>query len=164
MHIAIIPILAFLLSTAHHHTLVTTEELIGIWQASPVMASGWNDTYLFYDDGTVTFHRNQMQCDKRELTEYGTWRLLGRYGDTLDILIQRKEKLVGGYKVKSTGSCASDYEIEGGEVVMDTLERAEGRLMKLRSYTFDYAFEKPRMLIGGRDFWKFSNEPDGYYW
>jgi hypothetical protein len=127
------------------------------------MASGWNDVYLFHEDGTLAFHRNQMLCDNRELSEHGTWSFHGSGGDTIKVLIDRKRRLVGGYKTRSAGSCATDYMIEGGQVITDTLARREGRLLKLRDYRFDEEFEKEFMWIGGVRFWKFSRDPDDYY-
>lgn len=145
------------------HRVISSSDLVGVWQASPIMASGWNDAYLFYDDGTFVYQHNQMLCDNRDLASYGTWSILPEDGDTLKVLISRKQKLVGGFKVKSDGSCATNYMIEGGDLVMDTLARPEGMLMKLRNPKFDDAFEKPSLWIGGRQFWKFSDEPDDYY-
>jgi hypothetical protein len=127
------------------------------------MSSGWNDAYLFHEDGTFVFEHNKMACDNRNLTDYGTWSLLGEEADTLRVLIGTRKKLVGGFKVRSDASCASDYKIEGGEIIIDTLERQEGMLMKLRDHRFDERFEKITLWIGGRQFWKFSDLPEDYY-
>lgn len=49
-------------------------ELVGIWQASASMGSGWNDRYHFYADGNYHFYPNQMV--KSDLTEKkGTWQI-----------------------------------------------------------------------------------------
>jgi hypothetical protein len=47
--------------------------LIGIWQVSPVMASGWEDSLQFFPNGFVIHRYNQMDCAKREILRAGTW-------------------------------------------------------------------------------------------
>lgn len=142
---------------------VASSELVGVWQAAPVMASGWTDTYLFYEDGRFAFHRNQMDCENRDLGYFGTWSLSGPDHDTLSAHVERTEKLVGGILVRSYASCASEYMIEDGEVVMDTLEKPKTIVLVLSPPHYDDYYEKPAMRFGSRVFWRFSNEPTDYY-
>jgi len=139
---------------------IGTSDLIGVWHAAPVKSSGWNDAFVFFEDGLYAFQRSQMACDARDLAQKGTWSLSN---DTLKLTALYQVKLVGGFPVKASSSCTTEFMIEGGEIVTDTLQKPAVTLMMLRSFRFSAQAQKPQVMIGGRPFWKFSNDPAEYY-
>lgn len=56
---------------------IEKKDLIGVWQGSPVMASGWGDRFAFHNDGRLRWFSNQMFGAKRLLEYNGTWRIDG---------------------------------------------------------------------------------------
>jgi hypothetical protein len=155
-------ILLFLVScSVDSKTSGDSKELVGIWQEMPDVASGWADTYRFWDNGEFIFHYSQMICDNRTLDYSGTWELTGT--DKLKLTIKAKTVLEGGKLEPSMGSCGSDYEIVGGEVKDIKLDRAEILNIQLSPVTLDnkHADMKTR-TVDGRSFWKMDNDPTKY--
>lgn len=80
--IIIIVGLAFLQSFFNRDTKtqtnLTNDKIIGVWQDSPVMASGWADHYQFFASGKYNFRRNNMDCfDLRQSASSGYWKIEG---------------------------------------------------------------------------------------
>jgi hypothetical protein len=140
---------------------VDSKELVGIWQAIPEIASGWADTYRFWDNGEFIFHYSQMICDNRILDYSGTWELTAT--DKLRLTIKAKAILEGGKLEPATGSCGSDYEIVGGEVKEIKLDSAEIYNIQLSAVSMDkkHVDIKTR-IFDGRPFWKMDNDPTKY--
>ncbi|MFZ4592578.1 MAG: hypothetical protein ACOYN6_16375 [Ignavibacteria bacterium] len=137
-------------------------DLVGIWQDSPVVAAGWSDTYLFYSDGKFVFNYSQMVCDSRDVSYSGTWEL--RDEGKLNLTIKNKTMIVGGALVKASGSCASEYEIEGGEEKIIELTNQENISIILSDFTIDTENHSiGTMLFNGSRFWRMSNDPKNYY-
>src|SRR5688572_12504300 len=97
--------------------------LRGVWQDSPKMASGWSDTFQFFEDGHFVFNHNQMNCEKRELSYSGRWGI--SQGD-LTLQVESRRILEGGHLEEALGSCASEKELVDAEqrVVAETESRA----------------------------------------
>ena len=137
-------------------------DLVGIWQDSPVVAAGWSDTYLFYSDGKFVFHYSQMVCDSRDVSYSGTWEL--RDEGKLELTIKSKTVIVGGTLVKASGSCASEYEIEGGEEKAIEVANPENLLIILSDYMIDTENHSiGTILFNGVRYWGMSNDPKNYY-
>jgi hypothetical protein len=132
-------------------------EVVGIWQNSPNMGSGWSDAYLFFDDGKFAFKANQMICDKRELSYSGTWEIVN---STLQIIILEKITLEGGDLVEATGSCASDFELVGAEPKVAALH--ERKSLVLSAIDKDKSTDRSKMKIGDNEFWKIMEDPAAY--
>jgi hypothetical protein len=155
-------ILLFVVScSAENKKSVDSKELVGIWQAIPEIASGWADTYQFFDNGAFTFNYSQMICDKRTLDYSGTWELIT--ADKLKLTINSKTVLEGGKLVPAMGSCGSDYEIEGGEVKEIKLKNIEVQNIQLSTITVDKEKRDLRTrTFNGQAFWKFDDDPTMY--
>ena len=137
-------------------------DLVGIWQDSPVVAAGWTDTYLFYSDGKFVFNYSQMVCDSRDVSFSGIWEL--RDEGKLNLTIKSKTMIVGGTLVKASGSCASEYEIEGGEEKIIELTNPENISIILSDFTIDTENHSiGTMLFNGVRYWRMSNDPKNYY-
>lgn len=139
------------------------KEFVGIWQDSPEIASGWSDTYQFFDNGDFVYRYNQMICDKRTLNYSGTWEIVG---DKIEVTVSEKTIVVGGKLVPSSESCGSDYEIEGGE---------EKKERNIESYTIQLSTmmtdtigpdDDQRILASWnfdkKRFWKMESDPSKY--
>ncbi len=87
------------------------DSLVGVWQDSDVLASGWSNSFLFFKDGNYSFFVNQMDCSKRLLSYSGKWKI---DGDVMILTITQRVIVIGGEMVKSDGSCASDSNLVGG--------------------------------------------------
>lgn len=138
-----------------------TIDLTGIWQSAPMLASGWTDTYQIFCDGTFTFNYNQMLCDKRVISYNGDWNVYKK--GTLMLTIKQKEIIEGGKLVPASGSCASVYEIEGGEVTKVTLDTSEIKTIKFTDYKIDKKNNRLESIkIDGVQYWKMNKDPNAY--
>lgn len=70
---------------------ITIDEMIGVWQESPEIGSGYLDHYQFMPDSSFRFVYNEMICDKRTIGYSGTWKIVG---DKLKITISRSRLLL----------------------------------------------------------------------
>ena len=145
--------------------------LVGIWQVSPDIASGWSDNYQFFADGHFVFNSNQMDCAKREISYAGQWRVKG---NSLSLYISQRKILEGGRFEQARGSCGSDLVLLGARLkVIDVTPR------KLLTLTLAEARPSPgevynpitkkvewrniqHILIGGTDYWKLRDNPNEY--
>lgn len=134
--------------------------IVGLWQAAPYVASGWDDCYQFFEDGQFTFNYNQMICDKRTISFSGTWML---EDDFLKLSITQKIIIEGGELVPATGSCGSEYEIEGGEIKTILIEEHEILEIQITDYGIDTEnMEMETMKFDGIKFWRMGSDPDIY--
>jgi len=131
--------------------------MIGIWQDSPEIASGYSDHYIFYSNGNFSFNYNQMVCDNRTIRYSGTWKL---QRDSLYLTASDKTVIVGGKLVPTgeAGSCASDYYIEGGE--KKTIPFQDVQTLQLSDITIDSVkYDYKRRTFNGKPFWRIQDEP-----
>lgn len=49
------------------------QQIVGIWQATPNMAAGWNNRYHFFPDGRFSYVTSQMDCTTPLRQIDGTW-------------------------------------------------------------------------------------------
>jgi hypothetical protein len=89
------------------------DSLVGVWQDSENLGSGWSNTFLFFGDGTYKFYANQMDCAKRLMSYYGKWKVSG-VEDAILLTIESKVMIEGGRMEKADGSCGSDSMLTGG--------------------------------------------------
>jgi hypothetical protein len=141
------------------NALLSEQDLIGIWQVSPSVASGWNDAYQFFDSGEFTFNASQMNCEERNRSFAGTWKLI----DTdIELTIRQRVIIEGGQLVESV-ICASTYEIEGGELKTHALEQPEIKRMPISAITSDEAnMNRSKITLENKPFWKISDDPFSY--
>lgn len=135
-----------------------TTELIGMWQDSSQVASGYTDNYRFFENGDFIFGYNEMICDKRTLNYSGTWEL--NEGDQLKLTIKKKRIVEGGKLVPAMGSCASEYDIEGGEVRSIELTDFEIQGILLSPITEDKERPYVTRTFNKKQFWKLRDDPN----
>jgi hypothetical protein len=136
-------------------------EIVGAWQNLPLMASGWSDAYQFFENGEYRFNYNTMDCQKRVIRHSGTYIV---ESDSI-IILTKMDKLIieGGKLVPAMGSCASDYEIEGGKVKLVKLRKPEILELKLSNISIDkFNDDKSKILIGGIEYWRVDKDPKVY--
>jgi hypothetical protein len=140
-------------------TAAPKSSLIGIWQASNVMGSGWAETYRFFPDGRIIHHTNQMDGESRLRAEYGTYKLAG---NTLTLTLTQQTVWVGGKRVPATGSTGTDYELEGYTEKRVTLKKPETRRLTLGKIGKQGASDYLSATIGKTRYWKFEDDPTRY--
>ncbi|KXK53461.1 MAG: hypothetical protein UZ05_CHB002001093 [Chlorobi bacterium OLB5] len=150
-----IKLLVFLILVTQFVFTQTAKDLIGSWQAVPYVAAGYDETYTFNEDGTFTFHYNQMDCAKREISYGGSWVLKGK---TIELNITYSEYLAGGRYQPPTGSCGSDSELVDASYVKKIIIPFERETLKLSGYNSEDidGFERTSMLINNRKYYMFS--------
>jgi hypothetical protein len=149
----------------------SVNDLPGVWQDHPELASGWSDAFQFFQDGRFVFHHNQMDCGKRE-TSYE-----GRFGirqSLLTLTIERRYVLTGGHFEGSVGSCASDSTLVDAQeqivalapAVIETVAFSPPETVMVRrdNYRSNRQESQPMLQItlGGRPYWKLKDDPNAY--
>jgi hypothetical protein len=145
-------------------------ELTGIWQDVEFNASGWSNTWQFFDDGRFIFNYSQMDCAKRERSYSGHWKAVG---PVLQLSIERRKVLVGGRFEEALGSCGSDLELVDAEerIVNEPAPMKRilslGQIETVISVYDDGTFktapqQKLRTVIDGKRYWKFEDDPTKY--
>lgn len=136
-----------------------SRELVGLWHASPYVASGMNDLFRFYANGRFEFEYNQMVWSKRTISHAGKWRISK---GKLILTITAKTNLVGGKKVKSDSASGSadGYEIIDATEVTQKLKRAEIKIYRLGKLQDG---EMMKFIpIGKTKYWRLSDDPKSH--
>ena len=150
-------------NSAEQEESETATDLIGIWQNSPEIASGYTDYYEFFENGDFIFNYNEMICDKRTINYSGTWKLEGN--DSLKLTIQQVTTVIGGKRVPTlgAGSCASDYYIDGGERKVIDLKDFVHQNIILSFISVDKEKRDLKTRTFDKDrFWKIKDESASY--
>ena len=132
--------------------------IVGVWQNQAQMGSAWNNTYLFFQDGTFKFFYSQMDCAKRDVSYSGLWSVKG---NALKLIMKEKVSVVGGELQKSDGSCVSDFMIVGGAEKRTRLKKGKKEVFSISDVYKDEG-ENPKdiIYIDNIKFWRFSNSPE----
>lgn len=133
----------------------TAKDLIGSWQAVHYVAAGYDETYTFNEDGTFTFHYNQMDCAKREISYGGNWVLKGK---TIELNITYSEYMAGGRYQPPTGSCGSDSELVDASYVKKIIIPYESESLNISGYGREEidGIERVSMSINSRKHYLFA--------
>jgi hypothetical protein len=133
--------------------------LIGVWQASEVMGAGWEETYRFFPNGTISHHFPQSDGISRLRAEHGSYTLKG---DTLTLLIKEQTILTGGKVAPASGSTATDTELQGAIPKRVQLKQRETRTLKLGKIAKHGASGRLSVTLGKRRFYLFDRDPKNY--
>jgi hypothetical protein len=136
----------------------TKAGLIGIWQNSESVGSGLSDHFQFFADGRFKFTYNSMDGRKRLLSYSGFW---NAYKGKLHLHINRARFHIGGKWIKSSGSIATEYEIEGGREMEKRIFPIEKIAYGLSAIRFEQEMYTT-ILIDGEKFWKLASDPKAY--
>ena len=127
------------------------DDLIGIWQANAFMASGWSDRYHFYADGKYHFYPSLMICREKVDEELGEWRV---EEGSIVLTITSRVSIMRTCNQNGFGPETDRFVFELYQPETTTLRYASlGRLQ-------DDLY--PSMLLEGRQYWKFSDDPTRY--
>ncbi|RPH29908.1 MAG: hypothetical protein EHM93_16660 [Bacteroidales bacterium] len=141
----------------------TSKYMIGIWQNSPEIASGWSDNYQFFSDGTFRFNFNQMDCQKRMIYYKGNW-IVDK--EIIQLTVKEKLIIVGGKMIQSFGSCGSDSTLENGIEKRIVLDKPEIKLIKIKIlkklYSSILATDMEHIKIDSIEFYRIENDPTKY--
>lgn len=149
--------------------ILNEDNLVGIWQDWPSMASGWSNHYNFYDSGKYTLFFNEMDCAKTVESESGFWQIEGSLLTLNPIL---RVSLNGGKLIPASGSCASSKMLDGAKVAIEKIKDSEVK-------TYEITIPDKPVSVGGHEiskndfpmyqlitidnvpYWKFSDNPAG---
>jgi len=136
----------------------TNDSLVGVWQDSKIVASGWSNTFLFFKNGKFKFFYNQMDCAKREVSYSGRWKVVD---DELKLTVTQKKIIKDGTLELSTGSCASDSMIVGGIEKTTNLKPSQKIVYSVSGVYTDNEddIQRLKIYIDAMPFWKFSDDP-----
>ena len=137
---------------------IQDKSIIGIWQLAPYMGAGWTDSFTFFENGKLIFRINQTICDKREIGYEAEYEYKN---DTLYIKKLYDIIIEGGELVDAKGSCSSEKEIVGGEIIKKETEHI---LIKyyLSTIKIDDNFKKLSININGNVYYKHKDNPLDY--
>jgi hypothetical protein len=131
-------------------------DIIGFWQDMPVVGSGYSTTYQFFEDGTFVYGHNQMDCADSILQESGTFSIRK---DKLKLKFNERKVLIGGLLIPSTGSCGSEFELQGGTETRQNIKRKEIISIDKAQIDPDYDY-LVRMVFGNAFLWRLSLDPN----
>jgi len=128
--------------------------MIGIWQASPSMASGWSDRYHFFEDGSYIFYYNEMYGGNRTTDESGDWEIKD---NKLILNMTAHTVIEGGTVVEDE---ITGRRIDGGQKRNIRLKKPERKTLPLfKQLVLDLDNQRLRLELNGVRYWKFSNDP-----
>lgn len=152
-------LLIFIFNIGNCDAQINEDSLIGIWQNMPVLASGWSENYRFFDDGTFIYSHNQMDCADSIISESGKFKIKN---SKLILKYKERELISGGKLVTATGSCGSEFELQGGNV--ETVQFIQKSVKKISSIMNDDEFDYLIFIeIDNQEFWRIDSNPKNYY-
>lgn len=134
-------------------------QLVGVWQAAPMMGAGWAETYQFFHDGKFTFNIAQADCEARERARTGTWQ---HAKGKLMLRATHRTVIEGGSLEPSLGSCSTAQEIVGGTPRTESLARVKEESLPLAAVEHDAGNNRPTIRLGDKQFWKYDDDPRRY--
>lgn len=138
--------------------LYSQETLTGIWQDAPALGSGWGENYRFFEDGSFAFSHSQMDCQDSIISLGGFYKVKR---NRLKLKFISIEYIQGGKLVPASGSCGSEYALEGGNIVTESF--VDKKKLKISSIEPDPEFDHLHfILIGGVKYWKLGWDPKEY--
>lgn len=163
---SVILVIAIALTTALYYFSSKNQDqslsLLGVWQDSDVMGSGWSNRYHFFADGHFSFVTSTMDCSSRLRQIDGTWTL---EKGQLKLNKQRVLTFEGGKLEPSIGSCGTPYELVDYEVKVTSYKEAfssdiEQYGVSLTSYN-DQELGQDRLKtdFGNTHYYKFYDDP-----
>lgn len=146
--------------------VLNKESLIGEWQASPHVASGYCARFKFYPSGQYNWFANEMDCATRVLKKSGTWKL---ENNTLILTEKEKVTLEGGWYERASGSCGSFKDLVGAQEKITQhvqppvyqISIKPSPLKKVADVFKDPSCAwRPVILLDGIYYWLFDVNPD----
>jgi hypothetical protein len=136
----------------------SSDSLIGVWQDERIVASGWSNTFLLFNDCGFKFFYNQMDCSKRVVSYSGKWIVTE---DALNLTVEQKIVIEGGHLEPSDGSCASDSMIVDGVEKVVNLRTPEEVIYSVSEIYTDNQddISRIKIYIDAMPYWKFSDNP-----
>ncbi len=131
-------------------TNAINKSLVGIWQASGGMASGWTDRYHFYSDGNFHFYPNQMFHENLKIEKVGTWEL-----NDNNLILTITEQVLNTMKWDGEGATlVSSKNVILDKPIIESLNYQYLGVVANDNY--------PSIRLTDLQFWKFSDDPSSY--
>ncbi|PKA10288.1 hypothetical protein CH372_20205 [Leptospira meyeri] len=120
--------------------------LIGEWDTQPVSASGYVNKHTFLDNGLVKIDEDEMDCQKRLLSSFGTWNI---ENNIIKIILSKKLVINGGELIQSAGSCGSEFELIDGYSVLEDInpiQTIEYKILEITSNPYVESSDNKSMI------------------
>ena len=132
----------------------TASDYSGLWQASPVVGSGYSERLALNADGTFFWAESQMNGLSRERFSSGTWSVTNGV-----LTLAVAERLVW------EGGTVENNPILGGDALVDThmvvAQQSDTLTYQLSDVTTDSgANNKLTFTANGTQYWQLPAEPD----
>lgn len=130
------------------------ESMIGFWHISPHVGAGYGERYIFNEDRTYSFHASQYYGEDRLRGIKGKWFILN---NELFLLPIEEEYYEGGELVEASPSMLSEYELSGGEIIVQKIKEPIVEELKLDS-NMNKDENEPNSIIIGEDIFYYLGE------
>ncbi|WP_432407598.1 hypothetical protein [Wukongibacter sp. M2B1] len=131
--------------------------IIGVWQDDSCVGTAYSDKYHFYKNNKFKFFYSQYDEEKRIENISGQWKIKNT---NLHLIINEKTMLIGGDFVESPVS-TSEYQL-----INATREKIEidppHEIIYPLGQIKDDSDAPINIAIGGKRFWRLSEEPVDY--
>lgn len=134
------------------------EEAVGVWQASPYMAAGWGDRFVFYADGTFEFLRSQMSQFQMVHGLEGTYSIRG------NVVTLSVERIIF-YEHESTYAFndLDGWQWNVSDLNSATFERPIPLRLPVGPIGTSTEFNRIEAMIGGVSFYRLASDPTDRY-
>ncbi|NPV90052.1 MAG: hypothetical protein HPY50_04660 [Firmicutes bacterium] len=130
-------------------------ELVGMWHASPMVAAGYNQVFLFYSDGVFKHYYKNEESRVRDIS--GKWLIKN---NNLILQVSHKTVIEGGERGEPSPSSTARYSIVHGKTVRKKIDPPEGVILSIGKIERDDKYFHPVMLkIGSQQYWKYDDDP-----
>ena len=132
---------------------------VGQWHAMNMVAAGFDERWLFGEDGAFLYASSDMDALNRLLFEAGQWKVTG---SELQLTVESRVELVGG-TVESSDE--GDY-IDGAEAREAIVDPPEHKILAIGEFGTDEETGRKTISIGEVTFYDFDNQDnlfDSYY-
>jgi hypothetical protein len=139
-------------------TLITKENLIGIWHTSPYFQYIMGDKYYFFEDGKFEFHFSQNSVNNFRLV-LGEWFL---DENKLQLVVNEKIKTIGGDPQISQPLWLESNQVEsvvGGIDEVITIEESEKTEYRIEKVVGNNEFNEISIIVDETRYWRLCNDP-----
>jgi len=131
-----------------------SELYVGPWHAMNMVAAGFDERWLFVEDGSFVYAASGMDALNRLLFEAGQWKVLG---NELRLTVESRVELVGGTITSSEDE--GDY-IDGAEAQEIIVDPPEQVTHALGDFGMDEDTDRKTITIDGFTFYDFNDQED----
>jgi len=135
------------------------KDIIGVWQDSPSVGSGFGNKYHFLENSTFIFDVSDYDTEGRIIYKLGTWKI---EKGLLYMYINTKYYRKGGFFEENTVSSLTGYSLIDFEIVKNDLKELEIIIYPIDENDYDNGDLRISKSFGGIDYYRLSKDPNIY--